>query len=113
MTTGPIIAALRNRANAVRQVNAESAKDIYALRDAATLLRVLANIMGGMAPIQAFGPPGDWGYETEIGQAVVAMHARPASAQPLPEHRETTPYRTMPAKHIEVEVEIRAQTPHP
>lgn len=68
-----ISTALRNKAAEVRQLNVCTEKENQALRDAADLLRVLANIMDGMPVVKAFGPPGDWGYETEIGKAVVAL----------------------------------------
>ena len=34
------------------------------------LLSVLANMIEGMPVERAFGSPGDWGYETEIGKAI-------------------------------------------
>ena len=37
------------------------------LRDAADLLRVLAHIVDGRSIREAFGAPGDWGYNTPIG----------------------------------------------
>lgn len=73
MSTGPIATALRNKASAVRNVDATTTAEDQTLRDAADLLRVLANLMEGMTPVKAFGPPGDWGYDTEIGRAIVAM----------------------------------------
>lgn len=75
MDTGPIASAVRNHAAKLRQVNVETAADNDLLRDAAELLRVLARLMEGALPIKAFGPPGDWGYETEIGKAVIALRA--------------------------------------
>lgn len=75
MDTGPIATALRNHAAKVRQVNVETSAENDLLRDAAELLRVLARLMEGAVPIKAFGPPGDWGYETEIGKAIVALRA--------------------------------------
>lgn len=75
MDTKPIAAALRNKAAEVRNVNVTTVSEDQTLRDAADLLRVLANLMEGKVPIKAFGPPGDWGYDTEIGQAVIALRA--------------------------------------
>ncbi len=76
MDTRLLASALRIKAGQVRAVN-ESAdqdgeQDERALRDATTLLRVLANVVDGMPLATAFGPPGDWGYETEIGRALAA-----------------------------------------
>lgn len=62
-------------------MNVETSREDQTLRDAADLLRVLANLMNGMAPIKAFGPPGDWGYDTELGKAVVALRAGTCAAR--------------------------------
>lgn len=75
MNTAPIATALRNTAAKVRQVEVQNAADHDLLRDAAELLRVLSRLMEGQVPIKAFGPPGDWGYDTELGQAVVALRS--------------------------------------
>lgn len=75
MSTAPIAMALRNTAAKVRQVEVQNAADHDLLRDAAELLRVLSRLMEGQVPIKAFGPPGDWGYDTELGQAVVALRS--------------------------------------
>ena len=40
------------------------------LNDVRGLLSVLANMVEGMSTDRAFGSPGDWGYETEIGKAL-------------------------------------------
>lgn len=73
METGQLAAALRNKAADVRNVNATTAKEDQTLRDAADLLRVMARLLEGMPTVKAFGAPGDWGYETELGQAVIAL----------------------------------------
>ena len=76
MDTRLLAAALRIKAGKVRAVNQDADQDAEqdeaALRDAATLLRVLANVVEGKPLANAFGPPGDWGYETEIGRAIAA-----------------------------------------
>ena len=76
MDTRLLAAALRIRVGEVRAVNQDADQDAEqdeaALRDAATLLRVLANVVDGKPLARAFGPPGDWGYETEIGRALAA-----------------------------------------
>lgn len=69
----PLVTALRNQAAKVRTINVQTGAEFQALRDAADLIRVLANITGGDNVIHAFGPPGDWGYDTEIGAGVLAM----------------------------------------
>ena len=72
MDTGRLAAALRNKAAEVRNVNATTAEEDQKLRDAADLLRVLAHVVDGRPLAKAFGSPGDWGYETEIGAAIAA-----------------------------------------
>jgi len=42
------------------------------LRDVNDLLKVLAHIVDGMPINKAFGSPGDWGHETEIGAAIAS-----------------------------------------
>lgn len=53
--------------------------------DEAELLNCLARILEGKHPLKAFGSPGDWGYGTPIGDALLA-----AFKQPLPEPRRFT-----------------------
>ena len=71
-----LAAALRIKAAEVRAVNQDADQDAEqdetALRDASTLLRVLANVVDGKELAKAFGPPGDWGYDTDIGRAIAA-----------------------------------------
>lgn len=83
MNVGPMATALRNTAAEVRQVNVESSAEHALLSDAAELLRVMARIMEGKPQIAAFGAPGDWGYETELGRAVLALHT--GSSAPVKE----------------------------
>lgn len=42
------------------------------VRDGAQLIRVLARIVDGVTIAKAFGAPGDWGYETPIGEALAS-----------------------------------------
>lgn len=42
------------------------------LSDVRGLLSVLANMVEGMPVKAAFGSPGDWGYETQIGKALAS-----------------------------------------
>lgn len=43
------------------------------LRRARDLLGVLAHISGGMSAQRAFGAPGDWGYDTPVGDGVLDL----------------------------------------
>ena len=63
--------ALRSKASEARDIVVIPDCD-QTLRDAVTLIRVLANIVEGMPLSKAFGPPGDWGYESKIGQAIAS-----------------------------------------
>lgn len=72
MNTAHLATALRNRATDVRNINVTTEAEDQTLRDAADMLRVLANIVEGKPLAKAFGAPGDWGYETAIGQALAA-----------------------------------------
>lgn len=58
------------------------------LRNGTTLIRVLANVAAGKPLLKAMGAPGDWGYDTPLGQALLAalresdLHASaPSSTQ--------------------------------
>lgn len=77
MDTRQLAAALRNKAAQVRNVNATTEAEDQTLRDAADLLRVLAHVVDGKPLAKAFGSPGDWGYETEIGAAIAAAPVTP------------------------------------
>ena len=77
METGQLAAALRNKAAALRNVNVAEEWEYQVLRDAADLLRVLAHVVDGKPLAKAFGSPGDWGYESEIGAAIVASPVTP------------------------------------
>lgn len=47
--------------------------DLFNLvREVSELGRVLARVVDGKPALQAFGAPGDWGYGTPIGGAVLA-----------------------------------------
>lgn len=65
------ILRLRGTVGEVIDFNAPEIEAIRAdLRDANDLLKVLANIVGGKPIDKAFGSPGDWGHDTEIGKAL-------------------------------------------
>lgn len=42
------------------------------LEDAAHAIQALVHLLEGKPLHKAFGAPGDWGYDTEIGKALVA-----------------------------------------
>lgn len=44
------------------------------LKDAAELIRVLARLLGGKSVHEAFGAPGDWGYEHPVGRAILEVY---------------------------------------
>jgi hypothetical protein len=45
-----------------------------------SLIRVLGSVIEGVDPIRAMGAPGDWGYGTPIGDALLALLQAPASS---------------------------------
>lgn len=66
-----------NRDKLARAIRAKAAVDGDA--DTKELLRSLARIVEGGPVARSFGTPGDWGYETPIGQALAARPDLPAS----------------------------------
>ena len=50
--------------------------DVQRIKDAADLIGVLAHIVAGKDMRQAFGAPGDWGYDTPIGRGVASLYAK-------------------------------------
>lgn len=58
--------AIRAKANEMYEAHEE-------LHDEFSLLRALALIVEGRSVEEAFGAPGDWGYRTDIGQALADM----------------------------------------
>ncbi len=52
-------------------------------RDTAELLCCLARMVAGRPVEKAFGAPGDWGYGTEIGDALRDLYKSPMSALEL------------------------------
>lgn len=81
MNPEPMAAALRNHAARLRQINVQTEADSALLRDCADLLRVFASTLTDKGAIQAFGPPGDWGYGTELGKAVIELRAGTCAGQ--------------------------------
>lgn len=43
-------------------------------REAAELARVLARLVAGKTLHEAFGAPGDWGYGTPMGEAILQVY---------------------------------------
>lgn len=62
----------------------EDEAPVYAdrIKTGADLLAVLAHITRGMSIRDAFGAPGDWGYNTPIGRAVLTLHEAALAAHP-------------------------------
>lgn len=44
------------------------------LREASELARVLARLLAGKTVYEAFGAPGDWGYDTPLGDALADFY---------------------------------------
>lgn len=55
--------------------------------DAAELLLVLARLVEGKTLYKAMGAPGDWGYGTPIGDALLALLREPAPDRTTPQWR--------------------------
>jgi len=71
--------ASKRLAQAIRNLSAEFT-DTHL--DAAELLKVLARVIEGKTIEQAMGSPGDWGYGTPIGDALLALLREPEPATP-------------------------------
>lgn len=65
---------LCNRAKAMTDADENCGPEV---RDNAELLRVLARMVEGKSVYEAFGAPGDWGYETPIGEALKTCYSKP------------------------------------
>lgn len=64
--------ALRNLASQVVE-HAEPGEPQYEdIKDAAELVRALARVVEGQSIERAFGAPGDWGYDTPVGDALAS-----------------------------------------
>lgn len=51
------------------------AKTSRELKEASELMLVLARLLAGKSVHEAFGAPGDWGYGTPIGDALLKCYA--------------------------------------
>ena len=92
--------ALRNKATELSSVAAElgevdatTAKQDQTLRDASELICVLARMGEGKPMNKAFGAPGDWGYETPIGQALAEPADIPDLDAPVDQDKLIEQYR--------------------
>lgn len=65
--------AINERASSLRDDDEDVSQ---ALADGKDLARGLARILSGETIRQALGSPGDWGYSTKIGQALVVAYAQ-------------------------------------
>lgn len=69
----PLAVVLRRRAK--RMLDRDDPEGLEPeARDNAELMLVLARVIEGRSLTRAFGAPGDWGYETEIGGALAAAY---------------------------------------
>jgi hypothetical protein len=68
--------ALRKVAETTHDIAYEDANEAHTrdLRDAAELVRVLGRLLAGRSVHEAFGSPGDWGYGTPIGDALLEVY---------------------------------------
>lgn len=71
--------------------------DDTGMREAYELIIVLARIVDGVDMRKAFGAPGDWGYDTELGQSVWGLHKPPAQTPSATELEEVSTQPTSPA----------------
>ena len=65
---------LRERAMKMLAIDGEPLT-LGELMDNSELLLVLARLVEGKSLLQAFGAPGDWGYNTPIGSALAYIPA--------------------------------------
>lgn len=67
---------LRKVAETTREIAYEDANEGYTrdLREASELIRVLGRLLAGKSVHEAFGAPGDWGYGTPIGDALLEVY---------------------------------------
>jgi hypothetical protein len=85
MSAAALVKALRAEADAIADVRCElragdTDRDerLYPkLNNASELVRILARLVEGRSIHQAFGAPGDFGYDTPIGAALSAYYSSP------------------------------------
>lgn len=68
--------AIRKVAETTIDIAYEDANEAHTrdLRDAAELVRVLGRLLVGKSVHEAFGSPGDWGYGTPVGDALLEVY---------------------------------------
>ena len=68
--------ALRKVAETTHDIAYEDANEAHTrdLRDSAELVRVLGRLLVGKSVHEAFGSPGDWGYGTPVGDALLEVY---------------------------------------
>jgi hypothetical protein len=68
--------ALRKVADTTHNIAYEDANEGYTqeLKEASELIRVLGRLLAGKSVHEAFGAPGDWGYDTPIGDALLDVY---------------------------------------
>ena len=69
LQTTKLVTVLREKAEEIENLNLETRLDT------AELIRVLARMVEGKDVYRAFGAPGDWGYGTPIGDALMEAYA--------------------------------------
>jgi hypothetical protein len=79
MSAASLECALRAMADTPRMVAMTiddlDSKSCRELREASELVLVLARLLTGKTVHEAFGAPGDWGYETTIGQSLYQLYS--------------------------------------
>ena len=73
---------IRNRAGAIIDSPPYDGPEHQERMDDAELLCVLSRVLNGRPIEQAFGAPGDWGYDTPIGKALAAANTGICGAAP-------------------------------
>ena len=75
MNSAKLAAAVRDIKETCKEILYDADIDNQEVTDGIFLLSVLANIVDGKPIAQAFGSPGDWGYNTPIGKALAEKGA--------------------------------------
>lgn len=80
--------ALREVAQTTHDIAYEDANEPYTrdLKEASELIRVLGRLVAGKSVHEAFGAPGDWGYGTPIGDALLEVYRANGGNAKLVEH---------------------------
>lgn len=75
--TSDLVRVLRWTATQIHQLlESETTDDAsHRIREGAELVRVLSRIVEGQSLHDAFGAPGDWGYHSPIGRALLRHYS--------------------------------------